>query len=177
LDVAGGYGLLTRLMRDVGFDFFWSDKYCKNLFARGFEGATDKEFTAVTAFEVMEHLHDPLNFITEALSNAKTQTIIFTTELFTKKPPNPNDWWYYTFETGQHISFYQKKTLQVMSDKLGLNFYSSGGIHIFTDKKINPLEYRLLTSSKISYILSLISNRSMTSRMMSDHLYVMGRDK
>lgn len=26
LDVAGGYGMLTRLMRDYGFDFYWSDK-------------------------------------------------------------------------------------------------------------------------------------------------------
>ncbi len=37
LDAAGGYGMLTRLMRDYGFDFYWSDKYCANLMARGFE--------------------------------------------------------------------------------------------------------------------------------------------
>src|SRR5438128_9866447 len=23
LDIAGGYGLITRLMRDIGFDFYW----------------------------------------------------------------------------------------------------------------------------------------------------------
>src|SRR6185295_19437283 len=27
-DIAGGFGLLTRLMRDYGLDFYWSDKYC-----------------------------------------------------------------------------------------------------------------------------------------------------
>ena len=37
VDLAGGYGLLTRMMRDNGFDFYWSDRYCENLFARGFE--------------------------------------------------------------------------------------------------------------------------------------------
>jgi hypothetical protein len=26
LDFAGGYGIFTRLMRDIGFDFYWSDK-------------------------------------------------------------------------------------------------------------------------------------------------------
>ena len=25
LDVAGGYGLLTRILRDFGFDYYWSD--------------------------------------------------------------------------------------------------------------------------------------------------------
>lgn len=36
-DVAGGYGLLTRLMRDLGYDFYWSDPYAKHILARGFE--------------------------------------------------------------------------------------------------------------------------------------------
>lgn len=36
LDFAGGYGTFTRLMRDIGFDYYY-DKYSKNLFARGFE--------------------------------------------------------------------------------------------------------------------------------------------
>ena len=37
LDVAGGYGLLTRMMRDIGFNFYWQDVYCQNIFAEGFE--------------------------------------------------------------------------------------------------------------------------------------------
>ena len=37
LDAAGGYGMLTRLMRDSGFDFYWSDKHCQNLLATQFE--------------------------------------------------------------------------------------------------------------------------------------------
>lgn len=34
---AGGYGMFVRIMWDKGFDFKWSDKYCENLFAKGFE--------------------------------------------------------------------------------------------------------------------------------------------
>ena len=37
LDYAGGYGIFVRLMRDIGFDFYWYDKYSKNLLVRGFE--------------------------------------------------------------------------------------------------------------------------------------------
>jgi len=37
LDYAGGYGVFVRLMRDIGFDFYWQDKFSKNLLARGFE--------------------------------------------------------------------------------------------------------------------------------------------
>ena len=33
LDYAGGYGIFTRLMRDVGFDYYWCDKYSENIFA------------------------------------------------------------------------------------------------------------------------------------------------
>ena len=37
LDYGGGYGILVRLMRDVGYDFYWFDKYSQNIFAKGFE--------------------------------------------------------------------------------------------------------------------------------------------
>src|SRR5476651_2675365 len=37
LDYAGGYGLFTRLMRDKGFNFYNTDKYCANLFAEYFD--------------------------------------------------------------------------------------------------------------------------------------------
>ena len=94
LDVAGGYGMLTRRMRDLGFDFYWSDKYCDNLLARGFEfGEHLKGCRAVTAMEVMEHLTDPMAFVDDALKTADTDTLLFTTVLYKGKPPD-KDWWY-----------------------------------------------------------------------------------
>src|SRR4051812_4232747 len=32
IDLAGGYGLFVRLMRDMGFDYYWSDPYASNVF-------------------------------------------------------------------------------------------------------------------------------------------------
>jgi len=54
LDYAGGYGIFTRLMRDNGFDFYWSDPYCENILVKGFEceNANTKSFLLLSAFEV-----------------------------------------------------------------------------------------------------------------------------
>lgn len=175
LDMAGGYGMLTRLMRDVGFDFYWSDKYCENLLARGFESKGNESFTAVTAFEVLEHLTNPVDFISEAFAMSGARTLFFSTELFDGLPPKPESWWYYAFETGQHISFYQRRSLEAIAKKLRLNCYSYGSFHMFTDKKINSTVYRLLTHPRISRILALLPKRFMKSKTMTDHLDIIGR--
>jgi 2-polyprenyl-3-methyl-5-hydroxy-6-metoxy-1,4-benzoquinol methylase len=79
-DAAGGYGMLTRMMRDLGFDFYWSDAYCENLMARGFEySPAVGNCEAVTAMEVMEHLTDPLPFVENILKESGADSLIFTT--------------------------------------------------------------------------------------------------
>ena len=54
LDYGGGYGVFVRMMRDLGFYFFWHDKYCQNIFAQGFEADENSSYSyeLVTAFEV-----------------------------------------------------------------------------------------------------------------------------
>jgi len=42
LDFGGGHGILTRIMRDYGYNFYHYDKYAENLFANGFEGGLDE---------------------------------------------------------------------------------------------------------------------------------------
>ena len=36
VDFGAGHGILVRLMRDLGFDFVWMDRYASNDYARGF---------------------------------------------------------------------------------------------------------------------------------------------
>src|ERR1700744_2069789 len=59
LDYGGVYGLLVRMLRDKGLQFYREDKFCENLFAKSFD-ITDfpgtPPFELVTAFELFEHL-------------------------------------------------------------------------------------------------------------------------
>lgn len=170
LDIAGGYGMLTRLMRDKGFDFYWSDKYCKNLLAPGFEAdLTSGPYTALTAFEVFEHVHDPVEFVDSLLVASKSRSIFFSTQLFDGEPPLPGTWWYYVPETGQHISFYQRRTLDAIAARLGLHCYSKGDFHLLTRQSIPQALYALLASLPVSSLMQVMLKIVMRSKTKADH--------
>lgn len=176
LDVAGGYGVLTRLMRDFGFNFYWADPYCKNLIAPGFEysdsiGACD----AITAMEVMEHLQDPVDFVRTQIANNHAKYFVFTTELFEGAPPSPKAWWYYSFETGQHIGFFQKKTLVEVAKRLNMNFSSTGGMHIFSHAPINTFALKLVSNKFIAPLIAMVVRKIEGSKTMSDHVMMLNQ--
>jgi len=161
LDLAGGYGLLTRLMRNNGMAFSWSDKHCANLFAKEYEwNDAHGPVTAATAFEVLEHLEDPLAFIRDALEKTSTRTLIFTTQLFEGTPPHPGKWSYYAPEAGQHIAFYQPRTLAHIAGLLGVNFYSRNGIHFLTALRLRARLLGILTG-KLSHIVYVASRAAL----------------
>lgn len=179
LDAAGGYGVFTRLMRDIGYDYYWTDKYSPNLTAQGFEAdaGPGAPYAAVTAFEVMEHLPDPIRFVGDLLENTGTDTIVFTTELFDGGPPPPEEWMYYAFATGQHITFYRRSTLELIGQRFGMQFHTSKtrwwqlggmGLHVWTRAKINPLAWRLLASPRITRLLQGLPRRALETRMWTD---------
>ncbi len=168
---------MTRLMRDMGFNFFWNDSYCQNMLANGFDlGTTEAPFTAVTMFEVLEHVQSPLSFISETLEMAQTTNLIFSTVLYSDFPPKPEEWSYYCTETGQHISFYQTKTLEWLASKLGLKLYSHGSLHIFTKCDINYRLFRLIASVRIANALhSVVKHNFPRSLTWHDHLAQLGK--
>ena len=145
LDYAGGYGLFTRQMRDCGYDFYHSDIYCQNIFAEDFDLKDlpeNTKFELVTAFEVFEHMSNPIEEI-EAISKY-ADNILFSTVLQPKeKLTSVNDWWYFIPETGQHLALYTEKSLSTLGKKFGYQFYSNGiSTHLFTRKTLskNPFE-------------------------------------
>lgn len=173
LDIAGGYGLLARLMRDEGFDFYTIDKYCTNIFAPLFE--PDKTFSAnaLCAFEVLEHIENPVSFISENFSHYNCETLFFSTLTFPNGTLPPEDWWYFSCDTGQHISFYQKKTLQMIADSLSLNYYCfSTGLHLITNKQINVFKKNILSQKKLTTLLYFLFFLfySPESKIWKDHL-------
>ncbi|NET19934.1 MULTISPECIES: glycosyltransferase [unclassified Okeania] len=137
LDFGGGYGLFVRLMRDIKYKFDWQDKYCENLFAQNFKATPNQKYELVTAFELLEHLVNPISDIREILNYS--QNILFSTEILPPNNPKPNQWWYYATDEGQHISIYTVKSLQIIAQKFHLNFYTNySSLHLLTEKKISP---------------------------------------
>lgn len=172
LDFAGGYGMFTRIMRDYGFNFYWSDPYCQNYLAKGFELTDSIEpISVMTAFEVMEHVHEPIQFLESCIRDHRVNTIIFSTQLYEGKTPS-RDWWYYVFDGGQHITFYTKETLQIIAKRLGLHFTSAHGVHLFTKKPVNQSLFWLITSP-LSYLLITYVRLMMPSLTTKDHVHLL----
>lgn len=135
IDYGGGYGIFVRIMRDKGYDFYLDDIYAENLFAKYFELKNHKgnaKFAALTAFEVFEHLEDPVSELKKMFE--LSDTVIFSTELQPQSSfSNSGDWWYFVPEIGQHISFYNLKSLEVLSQQFNCRLHSNGSnLHMLT---------------------------------------------
>ncbi|MBN1396968.1 MAG: class I SAM-dependent methyltransferase [Bacteroidetes bacterium] len=165
LDYAGGCGLFTRMMRDIGFDFYWKDKYSTNILAKGFEYNNKDDIDAVTVIEAFEHFVKPVEEIESILKISSN--IIFTTELLPGEIPKLLNWWYYGQEHGQHVSFYSSDTLAYIANKYGLNFITDGRIHLFTKRKINKTMYSILLKTSEFGSAGIITKK-MKSKTASD---------
>lgn len=143
VDYAGGYGIFTRLMRDVGFDYYWCDKYSQNVLAKGFEYKDNQKIELLTAFEVLEHLEDPFQDLDQMTTISRN--LLFSTELLPSPLPSPEQWWYYGIEHGQHISFYTEETLHYIANHYGLTYYNICGLHLLTEKPIEQNAHHLIS--------------------------------
>jgi hypothetical protein len=173
VDYGGGYGLFVRLMRDCGFAFFRYDKYCENLFAEGFDAdlAREGRYELVTAFEVFEHLVEPITSIEEML--ALSDSILFSTVLIPEDHPKPGAWWYYGLEHGQHLVLYTAKSLALLGERLELNLYSkSSKLHLLTKKRISPLLFEVAASHRLGVWLG--HSRKSRSLLETDYAKTTG---
>ncbi|QIP12022.1 class I SAM-dependent methyltransferase [Spirosoma aureum] len=146
IDYGGGYGMLVRMMRDRGFDYYRQDIHCENLYAESFDIVDIPPFKAevLTAFEVFEHLIDPVAELEKML--ALSDTILFSTMVQPHGDVSPDSWWYFTPETGQHIALYSRKSLQALADRFNLNYnWNEQDVHLFSRKKINNSLFKIIT--------------------------------
>ncbi|MCK9366065.1 MAG: class I SAM-dependent methyltransferase [Metallibacterium scheffleri] len=143
LDHGAGSGLLVRLLRDRGYDFRWRDPYCANLFARGFEAQPGAHYDLATAFEVIEHLADPLP--TLAALAAEAEVLVLSSELLPATRNRPGEWHYYMLDSGQHIGFFSLPALQALARRLGLQLASDRRwLHVLGRRVPSPRFMRLL---------------------------------
>ncbi|MDP3071611.1 MAG: class I SAM-dependent methyltransferase [Opitutaceae bacterium] len=167
LDYGAGYGIFVRKMRDNGYPFLAYDQYCENLFASDFklEALTDQRFDLVTAFEVMEHLIDPLETFATIFRHA--DAVLFSTQLVPEPAPAVGTWWYFGLDHGQHISLYTRRTLELIASRHGKSLASDGSrLHLISSRRISSRWFRWLTGKKGAKLIELAVRRP--SLLMTD---------
>ena len=130
LDYGGGKGLLSDLMRDVGWQSASYDPFVdRDMDLRDFG-----KFDLITAFEVFEHVPDPGRLAADLASFLDDDGVILFSTLLSDGNLGSGkklDWWYASPRNG-HISLYSAMSLSLLGAKHGLNFGSfSMGFHAF----------------------------------------------
>ena len=172
LDLGGGYGVFTRLMRDAGFDCYTTDKYCPNLMAKGFEPSPGFKADGLFAFEVFEHIPDPRHYLEKMFARYGCRTLIFSTELYANPVPSA-DWWYLAKEGGQHITFYSARTLEALARVSNCRYVAMGcDFHMITDRSLSRLDIKVLGDNWIREVVAAYyrHKRRGMSRTWADHL-------
>ncbi len=123
VDFGGGTGMLTRLLRDMGWNVLCHDPYRKPLFVSAFhvERVDGLSPAVVIASEVFEHFDRPRESLEVLLRAAPI--IAFTTELYAGQGP---DWWYLAPDLGQHVFFFSQKALAGIATGNGYQFVDAG---------------------------------------------------
>lgn len=168
VDCAGGYGILVRLLRDYGINALWSDAYCTNLFARGFEYAKEPA-TLVSSFEAFEHFLNPADELDRMLEIAPN--VLFSTEIISDPAPKQDDWWYYGKEHGQHIGFFRVRTLEKLARERGKLLLTNGtSYHLMTDKPISNTIWRLMLRGNRA--IPILLKHRLTSKILLDSSFM-----
>ncbi|MCM1038223.1 MAG: class I SAM-dependent methyltransferase [Ruminococcus sp.] len=157
LDYGGGYGIFTRMMRDLGYNWLWYDKYSDNYAARGFEYKRQEKIELITAFELFEHFDRPIEEITHLFTISRS--VLFSTLIYDQDFAYKDfeKWWYYVPETGQHIGFYSQRTLEYIARKFHVFYYKiSDGMHLFSEHKINSVQFNILIKSKVFKLIQYL---------------------
>lgn len=128
LDYGGGNGLLSRLLREGGWDSTSCDPFVDKETAIGDIGT----FDLVTAYEVFEHVPDPRRLMDDLGRLLKPDgMVLFSTQLSDGQldPQGPLTWWYASPRNG-HISLFSRQSLALLARDQGLQIGSlSDGFH------------------------------------------------
>jgi hypothetical protein len=173
IDFGGGYGLLTRMLRDSGLDFYWNDPNAHNTFARGFE-AIDVPYEFLSLIEVIEHVPDPIPFLQKLIGRYQVPFLFFTTELHACGEIPPLSWPYYAFESGQHVCFHTIESLTAIGTRLGYLLSSSGPYHLLSRRPVSRHAFSV-ACSRWALLARPIAARLRGSKTISDSAFLLSR--
>jgi hypothetical protein len=149
LDYGGGYGLMTRFARDRGIDMYTYDPYARNLFAQRFDAAPDRDFGVITLVEVLEHLTNPREVITELAEHA--DVLLVSTVLVPPGMTNIRDWWYLLPHVGQHITFYAESSMRELAESVGMRLTTNhDALHVMHRRPLHGLSKLVVREMRLS---------------------------
>lgn len=153
IDIGGDDGLLCRLLRDKNIKSYVSDAYAQISYAQGYDSYNLTNAELISAFEVVEHFENPDNEFA-AIFNHRPRAVILSTMLYEAQP---EEWWYLTPESGQHIFFYSVAAFQLLAHKYNYEILFAGAYIIFVKaNELTPFKkfwIKLILRNKILKIL------------------------
>lgn len=130
LDYGGGSGKLSEMLSSNG----WNSSTYDPFPVRDQEVPSLDNFNLITAFEVFEHVPNPIFLMENIKQLIQNDGMIFFSTLINDNNIKSNqrlDWWYASPRNG-HISLYSSKSLKLLGEKYGFNFASLGvGYHVY----------------------------------------------
>lgn len=131
LDYGGGAGIFAEILTEKGFSFTCYDPFSQPI-------RPERQFDVVTAFEVIEHSHDPVETLNNILKFTKDDGCVILSQ--TMQPADicviGSKWWYMAPRNG-HISFYSDLTLQRYCQSYGLVYARNNSYLMFHNPNPN----------------------------------------
>ncbi len=128
LDYGGGNGLLSKRLREKGWNSESFDPFAKDGVQIGGEGG----FDLITAYEVFEHAPDPQRLMADLSRLLKPDGVVLFSTLISDgalREGGSLSWWYASPRNG-HISLFSRQSLGVLAASNGFSYSSfSDGFH------------------------------------------------
>ncbi len=128
LDYGGGNGLLSRLLKEAG----WNSTSYDPFVDRATKLRDLGTFNLITAFEVFEHVPDIKDLINNLSALLDTDGLVLFSTLLNDgniHSKNRLTWWYASPRNG-HISLFSSESLRRLANQVGLNYHAfTPGFH------------------------------------------------
>lgn len=158
LDYGGGYGLLTQMLLDAGYESWSADAHVPNPYfaanrvVASLVDVPANTFDTVVALEVFEHLTDPLAVGSELARTLKEDgTLVISTEIY---DPERHDesWAYLAREGGQHVTFWSRSAVRKFAHRFAFRSIGyfpgdSGFLIVFSKLPSTQLTKRLAAAA------------------------------